>query len=400
MKKNLIVLLIFLIAPLIIFAQLAPINPLVNVISSNSAIVQWERGSCAQLNYVLSFKDSTHTNWDSVLVSNSGNTYEIYNLTGLNSLTTYNWRVKCDTTWVNGPNFSTTSIFTFAFNVTDATCSGSNDGAIDLSVSGGFSQPFTYLWSSPTYSWFSETTEDIDTLFPGKYYIDVTDALGFSERDSIIVSIVDSKSINQLTSDFSINPVDTNGIWTYTTLMLVNTGCDVNLRPEFLITLDSAAISQGDLVVQWYNPITANYANLPYNIYPNGNAYGFWHYTSNGSNPDSSGIIVNEGASQTLSLRVKFTVPANYGLYSCIWNTQEVDSIGNITQTLAPADTITLNYSNCNLFGIDSLQINDITCFGSNDGSASVVSITSGFGNYSYHRKFVNKSQKTCQPSQ
>ena len=81
---------------------------------------------------------------------------------------------------------------------------------------------------------------------------------------------------------------------------------------------------------------------------------------------------------------MKFTVPANYGLYSCIWNTQEVDSIGNIIQTLAPSDTITLSYSNCGLFAIDSLQTNDITCYGSNDGSASVYSITGGFGNYTY----------------
>ena len=382
MKKKLLLLLITILSPFLSFSQ-APVNLQVNLVFSNSAILQWENGTCAQNNFVLSYKDSTLTTWDSIVVVNNGFGNQVQNVPALNSLTTYNWRVKCDTTWVNGPNFTTSSCFTFNYNVTDASCDGNSDGAVDLLLSGGF-PPYTYSWSSPAYPWFSETTEDIDTLFPGLYYLNVTESGGCSEIDSVVVGTIDSNSINQLTSDFSINPVDTNGIWTNTTLTLVNTGCDVNLRPEFLITLDSAAITQGDLVLQWYNPLTAQFANLPYNVNPNGNAYGFWHYTSNGSNPDSTGLIVNKGASQTLSLRVKFTVPANYGLYSCIWNTQEVDSIGTIVQTLAPSDTINLSYSNCGLFAIDSLQINDITCYGSNDGSASVYSITGGFGNYTY----------------
>ena len=87
------------------------------MVYSNSAIVQWEQGNCGQLNYVLAYKDSTQSNWDSVLVNNNGFITQVYNLAGLNSLTTYNWRVKCDTTWVNGQNFTTSSIFTFVFNV-------------------------------------------------------------------------------------------------------------------------------------------------------------------------------------------------------------------------------------------------------------------------------------------
>ena len=80
--------------------------------------------SC-QLNYVLAYKDSTQSNWDSVIVSNNGFSTQVYNLNGLTSLTTYNWRVKCDTSWVYGPNFTTNSIFNFTFSVTDASCSGS-----------------------------------------------------------------------------------------------------------------------------------------------------------------------------------------------------------------------------------------------------------------------------------
>ena len=386
MKKNLLVLLILLIAPFITLAQ-SPNNLSINLVFSNSAIVQWERGTCAQLNYTLAYKDSTQLNWDSVVVNNNGFITQVYNLAGLNSLTTYNWRVKCDTTWVNGPNFTTTSVFTFVFNVTDATCAGSTDGAIDMTVNGG-SQPYTFSWSSPVYPWFSETTEDIDTLFPGMYYIDVTDAVGNSERDSVLVSIVDSHSINQTVSDFDLNPVTGYGQWTNTILQLTNTGCDVNLRPEFTISHDSVAITHGDFDLQWFNPLTSQFANLPYSVNNNGEAYGFWHYTSNGPNPDSTGITVNEGATQLLTVRVRFnnnpTNTANHGLYSCIWNTQEVDSVGNIVQLLAPADTLHLSFSDCAAFSIDSLHVNNIACYGSNDGSAFISSVNDGFGNYTY----------------
>ena len=386
MKKFLLVIFISIFVPILCLSQ-APTNLAVNNVFNTSAILSWQKGSCAQLAYTLSYKDSLQSNWDSVVVTNNGNTFQVYTLTGLNSVTTYEWRLKCGTTWVNGPNFTTSNIFSFNYVVTDATCSGSNDGAIDLTVSGG-SPPYTYSWSSPLYSWFNETTEDINTLFSGMYYINVTDALGASETDSVFVSIVDSHSINQIVNDFTINPVTGYGQWTNTILELINTGCDVNLRPEFLITHDSLAITQGDFDLQWFNPLTGQFANLPYSVNNNGHAFGFWHYTSNGPNPDSTGIIVNEGATQLLTVRVRFnnnpSNTANHGLYSCIWNTQEVDNLGNIVQTLAPADTLLLRFSDCANFSIDSVVTNNIVCFGTNDGSAYINSFSGGFGNYSY----------------
>ena len=386
MKKFLLLIFTSIFIPILCFSQ-APNNLAVNNVFNTSAIISWQKGSCAQLAYTLSYKDSLQSNWDSVVVTNNGNNFQVYTLTGLNSVTTYEWRLKCGTTWVNGPNFTTSNIFSFNYVVTDATCSGSNDGAIDLTVSGG-SPPYTYSWSSPLYTWFNETTEDINTLFSGMYYINVTDALGVSETDSVFVSIVDSHSINQIVNNFTVNPVTGYGQWTNTILELINTGCDVNLRPEFLITHDSLAITQGDFDLQWFNPLTGQFANLPYSVNNNGDAFGFWHYTSNGPNPDSTGIIVNEGATQLLTVRVRFnnnpSNTANHGLYSCIWNTQEVDNLGNIVQTLAPADTLLLRFSDCANFSIDSITVSNIACYGTNDGSASVSLVNGGFGNYSY----------------
>ena len=53
-------------------------------------------------------------------------------------------------------------------NVQNATCNGYNDGAIDISVSGG-SGDYSYQWNT------SATTQDIDNLFAGIYSVVVTD---------------------------------------------------------------------------------------------------------------------------------------------------------------------------------------------------------------------------------
>ena len=391
MKKNLLILIITLIAPFLTLAQQAPINLSVQFVLSNSAVLQWEGGTCAQLDYVLAYKDSTLTDWDSVVVSNNGFGTQVENLPGLNPTTTYNWRVRCDTTWVNGPNFTTTSCFTFLYSVTGATCNGYSDGAIDLTVTGG-QQPYTFSWSSYAFPWFGETTEDIDSLFSGTYVINVTDYNGCSETDSVMVTIIDTHSVNQTISDFTINPVTGYGQWTNTNLNLTNTGCDVNLRPEFLISHDSLNITHGDFDLQWYNPIIQFWASLAYDVNSNGDVYGIWHPTSNNPNPnaniDSTGWFVNEGQIQSVAIRVRFnnnpTNTANHGIYTCIWNTQEVDSAGNIIQSLAPADSIDISFANCAIFGIDSIITNNVLCYGNNDGSASINNINNGFGNYSY----------------
>ncbi|MCB9231755.1 MAG: choice-of-anchor B family protein [Bacteroidia bacterium] len=67
-----------------------------------------------------------------------------------------------------------------AINASDETCSGVNDGAIDLTVTGG-TPPFQYLWSN------GATTEDVSGLTPGTYSFQLTDSNNCQLNDTVTV---------------------------------------------------------------------------------------------------------------------------------------------------------------------------------------------------------------------
>jgi hypothetical protein len=73
-----------------------------------------------------------------------------------------------------------TTPISLSFAVTDESMPGAIDGAIDLTVSGGF-HPYSYSWSN------GATTEDLVSLSGGIYYITVLDSNGCSASDSVVV---------------------------------------------------------------------------------------------------------------------------------------------------------------------------------------------------------------------
>ncbi len=72
-------------------------------------------------------------------------------------------------------------IITATSTVTGVTCNGDADGAIDLSVSGGFGT-YTYAWST------GETTQDISGLAGGIYMVTIVDISGCQIVESITVN--------------------------------------------------------------------------------------------------------------------------------------------------------------------------------------------------------------------
>lgn len=199
-----------------------------------------------------------------------------------------------------------------------------------------------------------------------------------------------SKTINQSLTAFSPNPLTGYMQWSFDTLSITNTSiCDINIRPEFIISHQDSAIEQGDFTIKWYNPIIGNWPDIPYSIDINGNAYGFW----NASSADSTGINLGTGSTQQMIIKLRYTNATNnpnsnlapFGTYTASWETFEVDNLGTQIQSLAPADTTFLDLVDCSIFTIDSTSFADNNCNGSSGGTASIHTITNGSGQYTYN---------------
>ncbi len=88
---------------------------------------------------------------------------------------------------INGPEITVN-------NVTEASCNGNSDGAIDINVTGGTGS-YTYDWSN------GETTQDIDSLIAAPYEINVTDIAGCTAVNSIIVTEPDALNLSVTTTE-------------------------------------------------------------------------------------------------------------------------------------------------------------------------------------------------------
>jgi hypothetical protein len=84
-------------------------------------------------------------------------------------------------------------------NITEISCYGDNNGAIDLTVSGG-AIPYTYSWDDGT------TTEDLSNLTAGTYTVTVTDAAGQSYTSSY--AIIEP---SEITATYTVTNVTTSG---------------------------------------------------------------------------------------------------------------------------------------------------------------------------------------------
>ena len=213
---------------------------------------------------------------------------------------------------------------------------------------------------------------------------------GATEDYSIVLNTAAgcNKSIVQSVSNFSPNPLYGYMQFSYDTLSLTSTAsCDINIRPEFIISHQDSAIEIGDFTIEWHNGTF--FSSLPYSIDLNGNAVGFWNLSAT----DSTGYnLVTGSPPQQMVIRVRFmnpnnnpnTTPTPYGTYTAAWTTFEVDNIGNKIQALAPTDSVSISLVNCNLFAINNESSSSISCFGANDGYAAINNISNGSGSYSY----------------
>ena len=108
-------------------------------------------------------------------------------------------------------------------SITNATCNGNTDGAIDLTTSGGTS-PFTYSWTKTGDASFSASTEDISGLSAGTYNVTVTTLTGsctatgsytVTEPDALSTIITTADACDSYT--WSVNSTTYTSSGTYNT---------------------------------------------------------------------------------------------------------------------------------------------------------------------------------------
>jgi gliding motility-associated-like protein len=85
------------------------------------------------------------------------------------------------------------------FNIT---CKDADDGAIDITVSGGTSV-YTFAWSTADGSGLDATAEDQENLGPGTYTVLVTDSNGCPDTKTYVITEPDPLNLSQTSSDFN-----------------------------------------------------------------------------------------------------------------------------------------------------------------------------------------------------
>ncbi len=88
----------------------------------------------------------------------------------------------------DGVTITEPSALNLSISGTDESAPGANDGAADLTVSGG-TPGYTFLWNT------SATTEDISGLAGGTYDVDVTDANGCTANEAVVINTITPSSL-------------------------------------------------------------------------------------------------------------------------------------------------------------------------------------------------------------
>ena len=110
----------------------------------------------------------------------------------------------------NGPNLTTIA--------TNVSCFGGNNGAIDLTVTGG-TTPYSYLWTG------GSTAQDLNNLVAGTYCVTVTDASGCTATTCVTITqpasalavtgVITNASCNQSNGSIDITAAGGTAPYTY-----------------------------------------------------------------------------------------------------------------------------------------------------------------------------------------
>ncbi len=266
--------------------------------------------------------------------------------------------------------FNVTEPLPFATNgaVSDVSCNGGNDGAIDLSVSGG-TTPYSYAWGH------GPTTEDVSGLTAGSYSVIITDANGCTDNTTFNVTEPLLIAINGTVTDVSCNSgndgaIDitvSGGIAPYSYIWSHGpTSEDVNG-----LSAGSYTISISDA-----NGCTDNAS------------YNITEPTAISITGTTTDVSCNSGSDGAIDISISGGVAP----YSFVWShgptSEDVSGLaaGSYTVTVTDVNACTDNMS-FNITEPAAIAINgavsDVSCNGTSDGTIN-ISVSGGTAPYSY----------------
>lgn len=252
--------------------------------------------------------------------------------------------------------------------VTNPSCVGNTDGAIDLTVSGGVEE-YTYAWST------TATSQDLTDLVAGSYTVTVTDCRGETAEKTITVAdptpITATATITPVTgagNDGAIDITPNGGTPNYTYLWsTTSTNQDISGLSvgDYTVTITDANGCTGVetfTVGNACNPITVtvNESDVVCAGQNNGSATanasgGVGNYTYTWSNSLPTGQTVSNLA------------PGTYFVTA----TDDDGCTGSTSFTIEDGDVV----------GVNVVSTTNLTCFNVNTGSITIAG-TGGSGSY------------------
>ncbi|MGC6490951.1 MAG: T9SS type A sorting domain-containing protein [Flavobacteriales bacterium] len=260
--------------------------------------------------------------------------------------------------------------------VSEPFCPGSfNGGQLYAEVTGG-SGVYTYEWlnSSGGFLPGGEQLNDTTLSFLNlnqECWVYVTDVIQeCTDSASYIFTSYSCQidtAILEIYSPFDINPVGYNS-YTECDIKLTNLGCQLQFKPEFIISHANEDLQQDDFIIEFKNA-QSNWESIDYTINTNGQAVGFWG--------NQTGETLNCDEVRMRPVRVKFNQfnpSAPLGDYTATLRLWSVDENGDLLSIVTEQQQIflTLIDTVCDQLIVNS-NLTDASCAGQTDGQIQLV---------------------------
>lgn len=265
----------------------------------------------------------------------------------------------------------------FFDNIQNITCNGSDDGAIQVTITGG-TLPYNYSWTGP--GSYTSNDEDISGLAPGNYTLQVTDGNGCITNSGPItiteppLLTANLNSIKHVScsggNDGAIYVTITGGTlprvisWTSPSGFTSASEDIINLRTgnyNLLVTdANGCTVTLGPLAVTEPLPITI-VTDSTRNVLCFGGSDGSIHISVSGGTIPYIFSWTGPGLFSSLSEDITNLTAGNYNL-----------TLTDGNNCIEPYGPVSLTQPTWLSPSIDS--INNITCFGDNNGSIAITS--------------------------